>query len=117
MDTLSTKSGSDADQKPGTSRQFQNEDGSGGSGVSLGKMKLSDFNFIKVLGKGSFGKVMLAERKGTEEIYAVKVLKKDAILQGKDFYNFHQLMLTPNNHCFCFKNFRQSRKRYYFLIG
>jgi len=37
---------------------------------------LHSFKILSLLGKGSFGKVLLVQKIGTEEFYAMKVLKK-----------------------------------------
>lgn len=42
---------------------------------------LDSFKMIKVIGKGSFGKVFLVREKQTNEMFALKVLKKDNIIK------------------------------------
>ncbi|XP_059149487.1 serine/threonine-protein kinase Sgk1-like isoform X1 [Physella acuta] len=47
-------------------------------------VKPKDFEFLRVIGKGSFGKVLLARHKAEGKIYAVKVLQKQAIMKRNE---------------------------------
>ncbi|XP_066489431.1 protein kinase C theta type isoform X2 [Tiliqua scincoides] len=50
----------------------------------LPKFTIDDFTLHKMLGKGSFGKVFLAELKNTNEFFALKALKKEVVLMDDD---------------------------------
>ena len=41
-----------------------------------------DFNLIKVIGRGTFGKVLLVTEKNTGQVFAMKALRKDIILDA-----------------------------------
>mmetsp|Transcript_32648 Transcript_32648/g.23596 ORF Transcript_32648/g.23596 Transcript_32648/m.23596 type:complete len:174 (+) Transcript_32648:135-656(+) len=43
------------------------------------KISKEDFNNIKVIGRGSFGKVYLVKKKDTKKVYAMKVLSKEIV--------------------------------------
>jgi len=43
------------------------------------QVSLQDFELLRVVGKGSFGKVLQVRKKNTTDIYAMKVLKKEHI--------------------------------------
>ncbi|XP_023808014.1 protein kinase C theta type [Oryzias latipes] len=48
------------------------------------KFAIEDFVLHKMLGKGSFGKVFLAELKRSGQFFAIKALKKDVVLMDDD---------------------------------
>lgn len=41
-----------------------------------GQVSKKDFQMLSVIGKGSYGKVLLVRKKDDEKLYAIKVLKK-----------------------------------------
>lgn len=59
-----------------TSLQARSSRDTGKSPSSLG---LADFDLLRVIGRGSYAKVLLVQLKKTERIYAMKVVKKELV--------------------------------------
>ena len=51
--------------------------------LKRGEVGIEDFELLKVLGKGSFGKVFLVRLIPTGKVYAMKVLKKSEVMRRK----------------------------------
>uniref|UniRef100_A0A673CB84 non-specific serine/threonine protein kinase n=1 Tax=Sphaeramia orbicularis TaxID=375764 RepID=A0A673CB84_9TELE len=47
---------------------------------------MSDFDYLKLLGKGTFGKVILVREKASGKYYAMKILKKEVIIAKLFFH-------------------------------
>lgn len=80
-----------------------------------------DFEFMKIIGKGSFGKVYLAKHKSEQKIYAVKVINKQMILKHNEkrhvmsernvlLQNLRHPFLVAMHYSF------QSRDKLYFVL-
>ena len=63
---------------------------------------LEDFDFLKVVGQGAFGKVFQVMKKGTSEIYAMKVVRKDKIIEKNytEYMKSERDILTKVDHPF-----------------
>ncbi|KAI7793276.1 v-akt murine thymoma viral oncogene homolog 2, like [Triplophysa rosa] len=47
---------------------------------SRSRVTMSDFDYLKLLGKGTFGKVILVREKASGRYYAMKILRKEVII-------------------------------------
>ncbi|KAM6526975.1 cAMP-dependent protein kinase catalytic subunit [Fusarium solani] len=70
--------------------------------VTKGKYSLGDFDILRTLGTGSFGRVHLVQSKHNQRFYAVKVLKKAQVVKMKqvEHTNDERRMLADVKHPF-----------------
>ena len=54
--------------------------------VENNKLTINDFKIIKVIGKGSYGKVLLIKKNKEDKVYAMNVLKKVMIKRNQVEY-------------------------------
>ena len=45
------------------------------------KLNINDFKILKVIGRGSYGKVMLIQHKTERDLYALKILRKKKVIK------------------------------------
>ncbi|CAH8593486.1 unnamed protein product [Schistosoma turkestanicum] len=85
------------------------------------KASLDDFEIVKTIGEGNFGKVYLAVSRKTNQALAIKVLKKDAVKQRKEVDNVmseRNVLVKSLNHPFLCKlhfSFQSTTKLYFVL--
>jgi len=65
-------------------------------------ISIEDFQVLKLLGKGSFGKVLLVKYLNNNNIYAMKILKKEEIIKRNQINHTktERLLLEKLNHPF-----------------
>lgn len=81
--------------------------------------KLEDFKRLKVLGKGSFGKVVLVQLINNKKLFAMKILKKRLVVKRKqiDHTKTERQIMEKLNHPFIVKLYYafQDEKKLYFV--
>ncbi|XP_033285439.2 protein kinase C iota type isoform X2 [Orcinus orca] len=102
----------------GEEKEAMNTRESGKASSSLG---LQDFDLLRVIGRGSYAKVLLVRLKKTDRIYAMKVVKKELVNDDEDIdwvQTEKHVFEQASNHPFlvglhsCF----QTESRLFFVI-
>jgi hypothetical protein len=112
--SVSTVAGSSLSQAASSSSAGSSEIGSGAqasasstsasatdsahSDAHDGRPRLADFELLRVLGQGSYGKVMLARHAHSQQLFAMKILRKDTVLKREQVANTRRCVWNSRTH-------------------
>lgn len=95
------------EENPGKSLELSSDDEKNGDSTELDPLgvrvvSIDNFEILKVVGQGAFGKVYQVRKKGTTEIYAMKVMRKDRIMEKNhaEYMKAERDILTKVQHPF-----------------
>jgi len=90
-----------SEEKEGEQGQLSDEEFDNATTEDEG-VGLDDFEILKLVGQGAFGKVFQVRKKNTSEIYAMKVMRKDKILENNhaEYMKAERDILTKLDHSF-----------------
>lgn len=78
------------------------------------KSSLSDFELLVVLGQGAYGKVLKVKHKRTQQIFALKAVKKETVIEGDDvdiILREKKILALADKACGCDKKHSWKRDR------
>uniref|UniRef100_A0A182SAF6 Rho-associated protein kinase let-502 n=1 Tax=Anopheles maculatus TaxID=74869 RepID=A0A182SAF6_9DIPT len=83
------------------------------------RMNPNDFTFIKLIGRGSFGKVLLVRQKSTKQVYAMKRLSKYEMITRADtafFWEERYIMANANSDWIVKLHFAFQDAKYLYMV-
>lgn len=83
------------------------------------RMKASDFDLIKVIGRGAFGEVQLVRHKSTRNVYAMKLLSKVEMIKRSDstfFWEERHIMAHANSEWILKLHFAFQDQKYLYMV-
>jgi len=90
------------------------------NGGSSSKVSLKQFDVLRMIGKGSFGKVLLVRKKNTSQLFAVKILSKPIIVKKQQIEHTRteRRVLASISHPFvvCLHYAFQTKDKLYFVL-
>ncbi|KAE8985169.1 hypothetical protein PR003_g23533 [Phytophthora rubi] len=95
-------------------------DGKSSSRRRSNRVSLKQFDVLRMIGKGSFGKVLLVRKKHSSQLFAVKILSKPAIVkkQQVEHTRTERRVLAAVSHPFvvCLHYAFQTKDKLYFVL-
>lgn len=83
------------------------------------RLRIQDFEFIKLIGKGAFGEVSLVRLKANKRVYAMKMLNKFEMIKRQEsafFWEEREIMASANSEWIVQLHFAFQDAKYLYMV-